>query len=78
MEPLGAEAEELDLGHRHHAGQGEAQRRADDACLGEWSVDDSRAAKALHQPARRPKDAAQLAHVQPEHHDARVALHLLG
>src|SRR6266849_9709136 len=78
MEPLGAEAQKLYLRHRHHPRQGKAEGRADDAGLGERSVDHPRDAEALHQPARRTKDTAQLAHVEPEHHHARVAFHLLG
>src|SRR5712664_4222069 len=78
VETLGAEAEKLYLRHGHHPSQGEAEGRADDAGLGERGVDHTGAAKALHEPARRPKDAAQLAHVEPEQHHARVAFHLLG
>src|SRR6202521_1730366 len=74
VEALGAESEKLYLRHRHHPRQGEADGRADDAGLGERGVDHPGAAEALHQPARRPKDAAQLALIEPEHHHARVAL----
>src|SRR5947209_5972298 len=78
VEPLGAEAEKLYLGHRHHARQREAERRADDAGLGQRSVHDALATESLHQPARRPKDAAQLAHIEAEHHHSWVAFHLLA
>src|ERR1700686_67342 len=78
VETLGAEAEKLYLRHRHHPRQGEAERRADDAGLGQRSVDDPIATEAIDEPARRPKDAAQLAHIEPEQHYARVALHLLA
>src|SRR5438445_3992416 len=78
VEALGAETQKLYLRHRHHPRQGETERRADDAGLGEWGVDHPSSAEALHQPARGPKDAAQLANIEPEHHHARVAFHLLG
>src|ERR1700682_2991878 len=74
VETLGAEAEKLYLRHRHHPRQGEAERRADDAGLGERGVDHPGAAEALHQPARRPKDAAQLADVEPEQHHPGVSV----
>src|SRR6266852_4576240 len=78
VEPLGAEAEKLYLRHRHHAGQGEAEGCADDAGLGERSVDHPRAAESLHEPARRTKNPAELAHIETEHHHAGVVFHLLA
>src|SRR6478736_10146910 len=63
VEALSREAQELDLGHRHHARQGEPERCADDAGLGERRVDYTLSAETLHQPGGGPEHAAQLADV---------------
>src|SRR5260370_533729 len=78
VKPLGAEGEKLDLRDRHHAREGEAEGGADDAGFGERGVDHARAAESLHEPARGAKNSAQLAHIETQHHHARVVFHLLA
>src|SRR5438132_2857685 len=78
MKPLRGETKELDLGDRHHAGEGEPERGTDDAGLGERRIHNALGSESVHQPARGAEDPAQLADVEPEHHHAGIGLHLLG
>ena len=66
METLGREAEKLDLGHRHHAGEREAERSPDDAGLRQGRVHNAVRPEAFHEATRGSEDAAQLAHVEAE------------
>ena len=72
------EAVELDLADRPVAAQRQADRRADDARLGERGVDDPVLAEVLLQPVGDPEDAAELADVLAHDEDLRVGLHGLA
>ena len=68
------EAVELDLADRPVAAQGQADRRADDAGLGERGVDDAVLAEVLLQAVGDPEDAAELADVLAHDQDLGVVL----
>ena len=64
----------LNLGHRPQAVHAHADRHADDAAFGQRRVEHSMRAEPLLQPLRRPKHAAEVAHVLAEHAHVRIAL----
>ncbi len=78
VERLKAETQELQLGHRHEAGGGQADRRPDDRGLRHRHVDDPLDAERVLQPVRCPEHPARLADVLAEHHHSLVARHLVG
>ena len=69
------EAVELDLDDRAVAAQGEPDRRADDAGLGERGVEHAVLAEVLLQALGDAEDAAELADVLTHEDDLGVALH---
>jgi len=69
------EAVELDLADRPVAAQRQADRRADDAGLGQRAVDDPALAEVILQAVGDPEDAAQLSDVLAHEQDLRVAVH---
>ena len=69
------EAVELDLDDRPVAAQGQADRGADDAGLGQRGVDDPLLAEVLLQAVGDPEDAAELADVLAHEEDLGVVLH---
>src|SRR4029077_8770383 len=77
MEGLRREAKKLNLRDRHHARDGETQRGADDACLGERCVDDTMCAMFLEQAGCGAEDAAQFSNVKSQNHHPRIRRHLL-
>src|SRR5258708_37805823 len=64
MKRLRREAEKLNLRDRHHPGDGETQRSADDACLSEGRVDHTLGAMLLQQTRGRTEDASQFSNIQ--------------
>ena len=68
------EAVELDLAHRAVAAQGQPDRGADDAGLGQRGVHDPGLAEVLLQPVGDPEDPAELPDVLAHDQDLRVAL----
>src|SRR6185503_19448734 len=69
---------ELDLAHRPVATHGHADRRTEDAGLGERRVDDPVLAEVLLQAVGDPEDTAELADVLTHDEDLRVVLHRLA
>lgn len=68
------ESVELDLHHRAVAAQGEADRGADDARLGERGVDDPVLAEVLLESVGDPEDTAELADVLAHDEDLGVGV----
>src|ERR1700687_2218812 len=73
---LSCKSEELDFGDRDKAGDGQANRGADDGRLGEWGVEDSLPPKLLNQTIGRSEDPTEPAHVESQDHYALVTGHL--
>ena len=72
------EAVELDLADRPVTAQGEADRGAHDARLGQRGVDHPSFAEVLLQAVGDPEDAAQLADVLAHDQDLGIVLHGLA
>jgi hypothetical protein len=68
---------ELDLRHRHEAVHGQADRRADDAGLGQRRVHHPVAAEPLEEALGDAEDAAVESDVLAEQDHPLVGLHLL-
>src|SRR5581483_7407883 len=74
----GNKVHKLELGYGRSARHRKSNRKADDRSFVERAVPHPRAAKLIVQPARDSKDAAILAYIFAEHHDARVTRHFLA